>query len=206
MAYYVLSLLDINIATKLALTYKGHVEMNNIKKLVFTLILAFGTVGTVNASVIYTDTYNAGGVKMNGTLFGADDSVSWQFNILDNGYNPASQDIISATIALDLRDDRGWFERFIIPEFANLSAGLNTYSWEVDTGTSSFSLDSLLTLSDTGLLDVTLVATFGDFFFDYATLTVDAVDGAVPVPEPAPLALMGLGLLGLALVLRRRKR
>ncbi|VAW95086.1 RND efflux system, inner membrane transporter CmeB [hydrothermal vent metagenome] len=179
--------------------------MNNLKRLVFTLILALGTTGIVNANIVYTDTYDAGGIRMNGTLFGADDSVSWQFNILDAGYNPASQEITSATIGLNLRDDRGWFERFLIPEFANLSAGLNTYSWEVDTGTSSFSIDSLLTLSDTGLLDVTLVATFGDFYFDYATLTVDAVNGAVQIPEPTSLALMGLGLLGLAFVQRRKK-
>ncbi len=170
-----------------------------MKKFLFAMTFVFGVAGAANAGVIHTDTYTNADADtiMSGSLFGAKDSVSWQFNILDDGYNPANEEITSATVSLNLADDGGFFDWF---EFATLDVGTNVFFWEVDTGTSTFSIDSLMVLSSTGMLDVTLTAISGDFYFNSATLmaTAESVSG------PATLALLGLGLLSLGAARRRR--
>lgn len=198
-----------------------------IRRLFFAAALCgFGAFGTASAGPItYTTIYNAGNQFITATpiclpLPGCNgvNSVSWTFNILNSGYNPAVQDIVSATIALSLRDDGGLLDSF---EYASLSSGSNSFSFQVATGVNSMALNSLLILSGTGMLSVTLVATGGDFYFNSATLTANAADKVItpagpgtptgpsptaPISEPATLSLLGIALLGLAMIQRRRTR
>lgn len=163
--------------------------------------------GNVSA-LTFTDTYDPTDFKMSSHLSSADDTHSWQFDINDDGYNATSMEISSATIGLSLRDDGGWFDFW---EYADLNVGTQTFSWEVDTGTSIFSVSSILTLSDTGLLDVSLKADAGDFWFQSANLTAEGdymtlPPSPTPTPEPATILLFGAGIIGLAGNRIRRKK
>lgn len=154
------------------------------------------------AALVHTDYYDAGGIKLGGW---GTSSESWTFDILADGYNPATENVVSADIELNLRDDTGssysMQHHMDGAEYAQLQAGGDIIAnWEVDTGSISFAVTSLFSLNTYGTLDVTLSATSGDFYFDDATLTANTT----VVPVPAALWLFGAGLLALAGTARKK--
>ncbi len=170
------------------------------------ILVSWLTLASASASAaIYTDTFNpTPDIFLTGLINPlGQDSVSWTFDITSDGYLPGTSDPIqSASIAMSLRDDTDTIWWSPIFEFATILVDNDfTAFWEVDTGTTSIQVESVITLTQTGTLDVTLIALVGDFYFEDATLTADTT----VVPVPAAVWLFGSGLVGLAGVARRKK-
>ena len=175
-----------------------------IRTSLLAITLAFTHSSIVSATTTYTDEYDAGGIKLGSTFWNQTETNAWTFDITDDGYNPATEDISSATVSLNLRDDAGYFLNYdLFWEFAQLSSsGTLIGAWEVDSGAKALTITSLAGLSNTGILSMTLEATLGDFYFEQATLTAKA---ASAVPGPAAMWLFGSGLLSLAGFARARQ-
>ncbi len=166
-----------------------------MKKLVVVLIaitVFLGIAGAAHA-VLYTYNYDARHTLMRAWN---NDSVTWRHNL---GFDP--QNVTLATLELSLADDGDWWSW----EFARLDIDTKRYFWEVDSGNISFNVTSLVSsLSNRSIFEATLTAKWwGDFYFDGATLSVEAT-GVSASPEPSTIMLMGAGILGLAAYGRRR--
>ncbi len=170
-----------------------------MKKLIMFLCavtLVFGMMGTVRA-LEYTD--NISPIEN----LEAAETYSWTFDITTDGFNPVTQDVTSAVLSMDLRDDDGDNYLSFDFEVAYLIGGGVFTGWEVNTGPIDFTLTSFTSLSNNGTVDVILGAAFGDFWLDSATLTAQATEpvgsasAPIPNPEPATVMLMGIGIAGI---------
>jgi hypothetical protein len=181
-------------------------KMITIRSSLLAIALAISHSGIASAAATtYSDIYDAGSIKLGAFGWSSTNSDSWTFDITDDGYNPALENITAATVSLDLRDDKGYFLSYdIFWEKARLSSGGTIIdTWEVDTGTEVLTITSLTELNNSGILSLTLKAVLGDFYFDQATLNAQAVS---TIPVPAAVWLFGSGLLGLAGFARAKQR
>lgn len=129
------------------------------------------------------------------------DSASWTHDLKDSG--AAAGRIQSANLSIEFWDDST--NRWDLLELASIILGeidfldgaftdVPTSNWNGNLGAKS-----LVSLNDTGMLEVRIQGLFGDFHIGKSTLEVVTSS----VPEPGSLVLFALGLLGLGLLRRK---
>jgi len=173
--------------------------------ILLTILFMFGVVGAANA-IPYTDVYDPGGLlRMDYRDKRGSNSMLWEFDITDSGFNPATQDVISASVTLSLLDDRR--DPFPWIEVATIDFGTNKFFWEVNSGDVSFVLASLITLSDYGQVTAELNCIYGDFYFDAARLDAEGTEPiSAHAAEPGSMFMFGTGLIGVGLIVRKKFR
>ena len=83
----------------------------------------------IKKDIIFKASHKKTHFWMDTSWWGAVAVVSWQFDLTDYGFDPNTQDVISAEVVLDLSDDWDWW-----PEYATFIVGTDYDWWEVDTG------------------------------------------------------------------------
>ena len=178
-------------------------------KVVVLAALAAGSVGTAQA-IPTTWTDDAG---ISGEYLSAGDIYTYQHNIKDGsyGYRPGVDSIWNASLTISLYDN-------FFGDWA-LGDDQETVAFKFDNGSwSSWSVvDSALLYVDNfdftvtslltdGLLNVSVKAGRGDFYFVNSHLTVSGDRAtSTSVPEPATLSMFGFGVLAMGLAMRRRR-
>ncbi len=135
---------------------------------------------------------------------GGVDSYTSTFNILNAGYDPATEEILSATAAFRVYDDYDLFngETVSVTLEGVLFGSSSSFNFGTITLNGSVLGTVLAELTDTGVISYTVTRSSGDFYLDSARLDAEAGPRAVP-DGGLPLALLGVSIAGLSIFRRK---
>lgn len=192
--------------------------MISIKKLILPSLVAFMATASIASASIITDD-----VGVNTYIGGIGDTAEWTHDINDD-FTVGSETVVSAGLAIRFRDDRFdsvgplgallclvggcefdsglEFAEYAIIQVANFDLQDGGF-FEIDSGVLrnlGVGATGLLSLNSSGLLDVKIIGTGGDFWVRNSRLFADVR----AVPAPGALALLGLGLAGIGFARRRK--
>ena len=130
-------------------------------------------------------------------------SYTGNWDLLNEGYNPANETITSATATFKLNDFNGGSESYTITIDADTFKTGGSFSAPLLSTINVGGLigaDALVTLDETGKLSYTITANSGVFWLKNATLVADSQS----VPDGGmTLAMLGMAFGGLGLMRRR---
>jgi hypothetical protein len=181
----------------------GGVEgMKMMKKLLLVSVLTICMAGAAQAN-LYTDGYDPTDIKLSHD--NNPHSLTYTYDITDNGFPHAGETVVSGSLDVWLRDD-GDNSGYNHEEIARVTydgTSWTAFDGEMPDSSTKYSVTAIDTslLSD-GKLIVVVEATEGDFWFEKGLLTVNTrIDGTpvVPVPAAVLLGLLGMGAAGLKL-------
>lgn len=166
------------------------------------VVLVFGLVSNSMAALVtYNEVYTPGSDFLMETGSASNSSHSWNFDITDNpGWDIPGQNFRDGTISLFLEDDESDGAEKASFTFDGgsgvVNKNINANHWS-----GLFEVD--YTQFSDGIIEATLTATKGDFYFRTATL--DVISEYTPVPVPASIILLGSGIFGLIGIKRRQR-
>ena len=134
-------------------------------------------------------------------LDASNNAYSYEHDINDNGYNSATDSILSANLLMYLYDDSDQdASECVTVEFDS------NFQQNFEVETCLYKFDVEVSMLDDGVLLVDLAQTHGDFGLGLSVLNVevDRVEGGLNAPEPATMLLFGTGLIGMAAVGRKK--
>jgi len=161
-------------------------------------VLAFAS--TAHAVVIIeTDTINFGPEPMGPAV----DTFNYALNgpgahdITDQGFDPGTDTVLSATLTLFIEDEAGDPPPEVVVVITDTGESTGLAEWDPPTGTTPFILTDLSTLQLTGMLNVQVNQNFGQGPWDLlrSELAVEFDDVRQQVPEPGTVGLLSLGIL-----------